>query len=1002
MFLADIPDRATKMAPKSVSLRKLSRIVSKHSKKPNRGLCSLCDNCSKIRIKLDQGQIGDDIVFLGALKTLASRQNCMLCSVISQTVASSVGEGHTNVADWHAQCILNPRYGDGEMFALFCGDVAATAVRAWIRIEIPPGTLDGILDKPSAIHDLNMSALFKRAKQTCTLDTQKIRSWLHECESTHGVKCDGHELQTGNNKAENLLLIDVIENKLVHETQVSRYVALSYVWGDWGGATITQNSWATPTLLQKKDALLNPNVRLPNVLRDAIALVRDVGIRYLWCDALCIFQDNMSQKSQQVKQMDVIYSHALFTIIALTGKHGDQLIPGVLPGSRKPIYSIAGADHCLKFISRAPELDILRLVSTYESRAWTFQERLLSRRCLFITDRQAYFQCALKSYREDEDLTGSHARELDERVLCSQPSGLTALLKNDNPFGLYAGLIRDYTSRNLTNKWDILNAFDGISNVLQNVMDTEFVEGLPSTYLDEALLWSPQSRIQLRGYSINQDDSNHHIPTWSWAAWCGRVQYRLPQLDEYTVRDMVPYQIQTAVPPFFVITKDGLTKSILRRHDRSFHQCEEDHLGIGYEHFLMDFVQFGFNLIRCMESNLVQHIHQLEQHTCGQLLERLLEDDQKRLRRLLYDDRSSSRFIEVDPECLRRLLDDNRFSSRLTQVDLECLRRLLDDRWSSRFIEVDLEYLRILLDEDSPLQRLLYEDSSLRRALEEDRQLYRRLLSDIDDIFLGHSHIINVAPFHRLPSATEFVQAAERRRNSYTSRHTSSSIIISELSNLAFWPFSTLDIQSRQPASDASSSPVSTLSCVCRGRQWDLPTWPLFRTPSLQTLRTGLPGHFYSVRSINCLHFWTYTLTIDASHFRGGQLFRNAFSMSSRYTTRDGTRQCDVVTLGFSADGGIVPGQEQQPATLMCNALGEMCGVVLEEEDDCLARMVGRSCYLVLLSRSVSAEDEAWHNFMIVAESGQDYFERVAIVRVVPMLLKAMDSQQKLRYVRLL
>jgi hypothetical protein len=125
----------------------------------------------------------------------------------------------------------------------------------------------------------------------------------------------------------------------------------------------------------------------------------------------------------------------------------------------------------------------------------------------------------------------------------------------------------------------------------------------------------------------------------------------------------------------------------------------------------------------------------------------------------------------------------------------------------------------------------------------------------------------------------------------------------------------------------------------------------------------------------------------DASQLRDGQLILNTFSRSSRFTTCDGSRLCDIATLEFSADSGVAPGQEGQHATLVCNAIGETCGVVMEEEDDCVARMVGRSCHLVLLSRSVPAEGETWDNYLVVAENNPEYFERVTVVRIMPKLL---------------
>ena len=57
---------------------------------------------------------------------------------------------------------------------------------------------------------------------------------------------------------------------------------------------------------------------LPRTLRDAVQVTRDVGLRYLWVDALCIVQgtDDLSHSdwASEVRHMDRVYSNAHVTI----------------------------------------------------------------------------------------------------------------------------------------------------------------------------------------------------------------------------------------------------------------------------------------------------------------------------------------------------------------------------------------------------------------------------------------------------------------------------------------------------------------------------------------------------------------------------------------------------------------------------------------------------------------------------------------------------------------
>lgn len=82
----------------------------------------------------------------------------------------------------------------------------------------------------------------------------------------------------------------------------SRYVALSYVWGD---ASSTQEM-----MLDGKPILIRQNLR--NFLHEA----RDTGFeKLLWIDALSIDQDNIQERNHQVAMMGDIYSSATFVLV---------------------------------------------------------------------------------------------------------------------------------------------------------------------------------------------------------------------------------------------------------------------------------------------------------------------------------------------------------------------------------------------------------------------------------------------------------------------------------------------------------------------------------------------------------------------------------------------------------------------------------------------------------------------------------------------------------------
>lgn len=73
---------------------------------------------------------------------------------------------------------------------------------------------------------------------------------------------------------------------------------------------------------------------IPRTIQDAISFVRAVGEHYLWCDALCLIQNDPKDVQRGVEVMDLIYENALFTIVAACGYDVNAGLPGVSLGTR--------------------------------------------------------------------------------------------------------------------------------------------------------------------------------------------------------------------------------------------------------------------------------------------------------------------------------------------------------------------------------------------------------------------------------------------------------------------------------------------------------------------------------------------------------------------------------------------------------------------------------------------------------------------------------------------
>jgi hypothetical protein len=391
-----------------------------------------------------------------------------------------------------------------------------------------------------------------------------VRSWLLSCEKSHG--CDRELfLESKFPRANERIFIDVKHKKLVNWPQNCRYIALSYVWGGIPQLLLTKSNKAA---LFQDGALKTFENDIPQVIKDAMLFVRSIGEEMLWVDSLCIVQDDESVKHDLISDMASIYSGALATIIAASGENAGFGLPGVRENSRVLEYlvEIPGTGLSLRY-RRA--LNITMNDSTYNTRGWTFQERLLSRRCLYFTETQLFFECQEHLYSEDR-----FGKQTDTYPHASEPSGYLInkmLLDLNDSQGneevgqllRYSKLVEEYCHKKFTFFSDILNAFAGIEAAMEQLCGWMMVYGLPEQILDRAILWEPEGGATSRPVSQQTFDpaffssskaepslpTTHKLevrslefPSWSWAAWTGGIRY-----NEWTASDLLvlhyPFQI---------------------------------------------------------------------------------------------------------------------------------------------------------------------------------------------------------------------------------------------------------------------------------------------------------------------------------------------------------------------------------------------------------------------------------------------------------------------------
>ncbi|KAK4118452.1 HET-domain-containing protein, partial [Parathielavia appendiculata] len=225
------------------------------------------------------------------------------------------------------------------------------------------------------------------------------------------------------------------------------YVTLSYVWGtDQAGVESSGGTIPEPP---------------PRTINDAISLTNSLGYRYLWVDRYCIPRDDAKVKHLQIQSMDVIYQHSALTIIAAAGENPHHGLPGVGTTPRKVQPSVTIGSRTLAWVPFKKH-EILK--SKWNSRGWTYQEGLLARRRLVVTDMQVYFQCQAMHCAESiqAPLKPLHTQNKDRMRDAVNMSRVFPLhTVGRNPAAL-RDRIGEFLQRSLTFEADILDAFRGV------------------------------------------------------------------------------------------------------------------------------------------------------------------------------------------------------------------------------------------------------------------------------------------------------------------------------------------------------------------------------------------------------------------------------------------------------------------------------------------------------------------------------------------------------------
>lgn len=353
------------------------------------------------------------------------------------------------------------------------------------------------------------------------------RTWFETCRQNHkfcnqtldatfidediGPRLPTRILDLGGPGATDLVLIET--NGLGLN---GNYCALSYCWGPPGIQTMTTTQ---ENLKQRLSAI--PLSSMPKTHQDAVQITRQLSVRYLWIDALCIIQDDQEDWTRESERMGSIYEMACL-VIAASGATNPQegcfvSTPRDLLSVELPFYSstgqISGSFYTSIFSCESPSPAVGHL----RTRGWALQESYLARRTIRFMPGGPSWSC------HDGNLQPGWG--IDERNIAF----------DGEEFVEWDAVLERFSRTELTNKSDRLMALQGIATILQERNGDTYNRGVFLSELASDLLWMSCDIAE-------ESEDLKDVPSWSWASrggekwfWCGMIRNPRPDIDQSEV-----------------------------------------------------------------------------------------------------------------------------------------------------------------------------------------------------------------------------------------------------------------------------------------------------------------------------------------------------------------------------------------------------------------------------------------------------------------------------------
>jgi hypothetical protein len=335
-----------------------------------------------------------------------------------------------------------------------------------------------------------------------------------------------------------------------------QYATLSHCWGTSKTLRLTSGSFQ-----RFRDGV--DVSELAKTFQDAVFAANSLGIKLLWIDSFCIFQDSKEDWQREAALMSQVYRHGFLNIAASIAVDSDagcfrERVATVERNFVQTTWTDCPNDTYCLYYQDYWEDNFASM--PLEKRAWVVQELALAPRVLHICGGQLFWEChgldaceawptgpppkmnmdgtRWRSSAVSIEVFGFHRTNDVESVHISTDE--KDELNTTTFRQLWEHIVSNYSGCQLTFPSDRLVALSGIAKHMEQLLKIDYCAGLWAFDLLSGLIWYAYET------SIPKPEADaivYRAPSWSWACVDGAICW-IPNRGHFLV-DIVHCDIKT-------------------------------------------------------------------------------------------------------------------------------------------------------------------------------------------------------------------------------------------------------------------------------------------------------------------------------------------------------------------------------------------------------------------------------------------------------------------------